>query len=166
MLSGEPAPFCVVADEQLSGRGTNGRSWSSHYGNLLISFAWSLPPSVGTPIDFMRNLSCAVAEALRGYCPDINVKAPNDLHVSGRKICGILCEPIGSPKSARCEWVIGVGLNVNANLNSFPAELRDKVTSLRELVGSPLVLRDVEKSVAEAILDFINQSVYANPVRK
>jgi BirA family biotin operon repressor/biotin-[acetyl-CoA-carboxylase] ligase len=68
---------------------------------------------------------CEAAEQLR---PDLDckVKWPNDVHIEGRKLAGILIE--ARPQDG---WaVIGVGLNLTITNKEFPAELRDTATSI------------------------------------
>ena len=75
---------------------------------------------------------CEVAEALR---PDIScqVKWPNDIHLDGRKLAGILIE--ARPQDG---WaVIGVGLNLTIADDEFPEELRGRATSLLPASANP-----------------------------
>jgi BirA family biotin operon repressor/biotin-[acetyl-CoA-carboxylase] ligase len=54
------------------------------------------------------------------------VKWPNDIHLEGRKLAGILIE--ARPQDG---WaVIGVGLNLTITEDEFPEELRERATSL------------------------------------
>jgi BirA family biotin operon repressor/biotin-[acetyl-CoA-carboxylase] ligase len=55
-----------------------------------------------------------------------DIKWPNDIWVSGRKLSGILLE--GRPQEG---WaVLGVGVNVGTQADEFPDELREIATSL------------------------------------
>jgi BirA family biotin operon repressor/biotin-[acetyl-CoA-carboxylase] ligase len=58
----------------------------------------------------------------------VDLKWPNDLHVSRRKLAGILAE--GAPDGA---IVLGYGINVAAT--AFPPELGDRATSLESELG-------------------------------
>ena len=54
------------------------------------------------------------------------MKWPNDIHVSGRKLAGVLIE--ARPQDG---WaVIGIGLNLSIEESEFPPELRETATSL------------------------------------
>jgi BirA family biotin operon repressor/biotin-[acetyl-CoA-carboxylase] ligase len=76
-------------------------------------------PPEALPLRVALGTSWFLREA--GY-RGIAVKWPNDVLVSGRKICGILCHHVA-------DWfLVGVGLNVNQR--SFPADLRRPATSL------------------------------------
>lgn len=160
LLSGELLPFRIVSAEQSAGRGTNGRQWASQPGNLYISWAYSLPKKAADPKRLMFSLAESVCASLQRYSSDISVKRPNDLHANELKLCGILCEPIGDYRAARCEWVIGLGLNINAEIESFPDELRDSVTCLRALKGKELDFEEVKHLVCAAVEGHIQRCIY------
>ena len=60
-------------------------------------------------------------------CESVQIKWPNDLVLSGKKICGILTETELDGMNIG-HVVVGVGVNVNEK--EFPEELADKATSL------------------------------------
>ena len=62
----------------------------------------------------------------------VDLKWPNDLQVSRRKLGGILAESSGAGDRADTV-VVGYGLNVLAT--AFPPELRDRATSLESELG-------------------------------
>ncbi len=128
----------VCADSQTAGRGRLGRKWESPAGvNLYISMLLRPPLD---PANAPR-LTLVAAIALAAAVEDVaglraSLKWPNDLYLSGRKAAGILSEMAADPDLLR-HVVIGVGLNVNAQIAGFPAELREKATSLRISAGRP-----------------------------
>ena len=121
----------VVADRQTEGRGRMGRSWESAPGvGILMSLI--LRPRI-PPMDVPRvtiTAAVAVSELLKeevGF--EAPIEWPNDIVVSGRKVCGVLTEMVA--EQDRVESVIlGIGLNVNHTENDFSPELRDNATSL------------------------------------
>ncbi len=129
--SGAVRGHTVVADAQLAGRGSQGRSWSSPKGQDLyvsivdrpaMAFA-DLPPltlAVGLGV------SDAV-DALLGRARS-QVKWPNDVWIDRKKCAGILIEASASG-STLDSIVIGIGLNVNRD--AFPEDLERSATSLR-----------------------------------
>jgi BirA family biotin operon repressor/biotin-[acetyl-CoA-carboxylase] ligase len=68
----------------------------------------------------------AAARAAERVCQDLSVglKWPNDLHVEGRKVGGILCEHGHGPV------VAGVGVNVRQRRGDFPEAIGHRATSL------------------------------------
>jgi len=119
----------VVADEQTAGRGRRGHVWFSPPGaGLYVSVV--LAPA-RTPVDPARatlllTLAAGVAIA-EGIASATGLRAelkwPNDLQVSGRKLAGILAEG-----AAGNVVVLGYGINVAPA--AFPPELHDRATSL------------------------------------
>ena len=63
--------------------------------------------------------------------PDLGIRWPNDLECGGRKLGGILPEPVELDDGHRL--LIGVGLNVQTNLDQAPVEVRAMATSLATL---------------------------------
>ncbi len=120
----------VVAETQTAGRGRRGRSWASPgRKNLTFSVVLrpDLPPARAPELTLVA--SVAVCEALRQAGVDARIKWPNDVLASGRKIAGILTELAADPD--RVQWVVlGVGVNVNARAEDFPADVRGEATSI------------------------------------
>jgi BirA family biotin operon repressor/biotin-[acetyl-CoA-carboxylase] ligase len=81
----------------------------------------------------------AVGHALQQLQPGLPVglKWPNDVYVSGRKICGILVE-VSPRRSDRL--VLGIGLNVNNSMQQAPPDVALSAISLRDVAGFPLSL--------------------------
>jgi BirA family biotin operon repressor/biotin-[acetyl-CoA-carboxylase] ligase len=125
--AGAPHGTIVTAGEQTAGRGRQGRSWTTPPDSALAYSAILrplLPRHSILPLAVPLAV-CEVAETLR---PEVacKVKWPNDIHLDGRKLAGILIE--ARPQDG---WaVIGVGLNLTIAEDEFPAELRDRATSL------------------------------------
>ena len=127
---------CVwVADEQTAGRGRGGHEWHSTAGDgLYVSVL--LRPRIAL-LDALW-LSLATGLAVKAAIVTVtklvaDIRWPNDLLLSGRKCGGVLVETsivasqANAPPMLRYA-VIGVGINVNHE--SFPAELGDSATSL------------------------------------
>lgn len=109
----EMDPQALFAEFQTAGRGRRGREWVSPFGaNLYLSLAWSFPqwPRQLTALPLAVGVACARALRDAGL-GNIGLKWPNDLHVDGRKLGGILIEhraEAGGP----CRVIIGIGINV------------------------------------------------------
>lgn len=102
----------VRADYQLKGRGQFDRTWESEKGlNLLTSLL--LKPTLQSDIHDIKNkILHALIDTLKVYQIHARYKAPNDLYVGSKKICGILIET--QLKGDAIQYVIcGIGLNVN-----------------------------------------------------
>ena len=126
----------VLAGEQTEGRGRWGRTWVSPPGSglyLSVILRPRLSPSQITQIPLVA--SVGVAEAIRqatSLRPEI--KWPNDVTVNGKKLAGILSEL--SVQGERTNYVIlGIGINVNTDIQLLPDKVRDAATSLAEETG-------------------------------
>jgi BirA family biotin operon repressor/biotin-[acetyl-CoA-carboxylase] ligase len=120
---GAPHGTLVTAAEQTAGRGRQGRTWSAAAGRALLCSVVVRDPPRLLPLA----AGVAVAETVE-YAGGVRalVKWPNDVHVDGRKVAGILVE--GRPQEA---WaVVGIGLNVALRPDDFPPELRETAASL------------------------------------
>lgn len=119
----------VVADAQTAGKGRRGRGWESPAGeNIYMSML--LRPDCAPDKAPMLTLVMAysVAKVLRevGFL-DVQIKWPNDLVLSGKKICGILTEM--RLKDTEIEYVV-VGVGINVNTSEFPKQIKGFATSL------------------------------------
>ncbi len=119
----------IVANKQTAGKGRRGRTWESPAGTNLY-FSILLRPEIEIEKAPMLTLIMAysAAKVLREeWGVRAGIKWPNDLVLSGKKICGILTE-MALNGNVIGHVVVGTGINVN--VTDFPEELRDKATSL------------------------------------
>jgi BirA family transcriptional regulator, biotin operon repressor / biotin---[acetyl-CoA-carboxylase] ligase len=121
----------VIADSQQKGKGRLGRTWvSPPHVNIYLSVI--LRPAVSIAAAPQINLlaGVAVADTIAQDCGlTPTIKWPNDVLVDGKKVCGILAEMQTTAEALRAV-VLGIGVNLNAPLEAFPPELRDKASSL------------------------------------
>ncbi len=135
-------PVLVGADLQTGGRGRGQNRWWGAEGSLTFSLILK-PAQFHIPQDAWPLMSLIVGltigDGLRSTCPEaiIQLKWPNDVYADQKKICGILIESI----PARPELVIiGIGVNVNNSLADAPGDVRNRATSVIDLVGQPVSL--------------------------
>ena len=124
----------AVTEEQTEGRGRLGRSWHSPPGVSLL-FSILLEPPVETPrlpeLSLVAGQACASSiAAVTGTTPEI--KPPNDVLISGRKVAGILAE------AREGRVVLGIGVNVNVPEEELPTEVDVPATSLLVETGHEL----------------------------
>jgi len=157
--AGAPAGLVVVADAQTQGLGRMGRGWHSPGGrNLYVSLV--LRPGVPTvrvpQIALLVGL--ALRRALAAVCPAVAVtlKWPNDLWVAGRKLAGVLCEMDAEVDRVR-HVIVGVGLNVNAVPDEWPADLVGRATSLRVETGTSWSRPQVLAAFLNALEPLLNE---------
>ncbi len=121
--TGCPAGTVVKADHQVSGRGRHGRVWLEQPGTSLLATVVLRPSfQLATNSGLSRLIADVVAAAIAevsGLSPV--VKEPNDVMISDRKVCGILCQT--SIRGDRLEYLlVGIGLNVNVPVEDLPFE--------------------------------------------
>lgn len=127
----------VVTEQQTAGKGRMNRPWYSPASqNVYMSIV--LRPRVAPfKVPQLALVSgLAVLEALVFTAPDLvfGLKWPNDIFVSERKVCGILCEMDSEIDTTR-HVVVGIGINVNIKPEAFPKEIRPIAASLHGETG-------------------------------
>jgi BirA family biotin operon repressor/biotin-[acetyl-CoA-carboxylase] ligase len=143
------APAVLTAEHQTAGRGRAGRSWQTPPGAALavsILLEPRVPPTALGWVPLLTGL--AVVRALARSDVGARVKWPNDVllpdaaPIDGfgafRKVAGVLAEVVPVAGAGAPRVVVGVGLNVDQQVDELPVPT---ATSLR-LAG-----RDVDRTV-------------------
>lgn len=134
----------IVSEKQTKGRGRFGRKWNSDIGGVYMTIVLK-----GHDLDKVSYLtfaaSISVAKSIIGMCSlDAEVKWPNDVIINNKKVCGILAEIMSNKENFAL-----VGIGVNVNNSKFPAELKDKATSLKIQAGKTFDLQALTKRIAK-----------------
>lgn len=129
----------IIAERQSAGKGRLGREWFSPAGGIWFSIILypQLSPSYISRITLMT--AVAVVKAIK-ICTQIKsqIKWPNDILVNEKKVCGILTEM--SAELDIINWVVvGIGVNVNIKQQEFPEDIRERTTSLKEVLGKKVL---------------------------
>ncbi len=122
--------LCIVARQQTEGRGRHGRVWISPK-DAGLYFSVIMRPKLKTSFLPLITLMSGVAvhDALEdAFDLDCDIKWSNDIHVQGRKICGILAETCETAKGLAV--VVGIGINLKST--NFPSELKEVATSIEQ----------------------------------
>ena len=130
----------LLADEQLSGKGRLGRTWTAPAGSQVIFSVLLLPESLERLGTLPLAAGLAVTDSIEGTV----LKWPNDVHIDGNKLCGILAEagPVGqafkaAPKTELTKVEVGKAEVNKAEVNK--AEVNKAVggaaPSARVVVG-------------------------------
>ena len=131
---GAPEGSVFLAEEQTAGRGRGANSWQSArstgiYCSVILRPV--LPPSDVLILSLAAGLAVQSAIQQLDSHVQIDLKWPNDVLVSGKKVCGILTEM--NAEATRVRYIV-VGIGINVNQATFPKELR--ATSLQLATGS------------------------------
>ena len=129
----------IIAERQSAGKGRLGREWFSPAGGTWLSIILypQLSPSYISRITLMT--AVALVKAIK-ICTQIKsqIKWPNDILVNEKKVCGILTEM--SAELDIINWVVvGIGVNVNIKQQEFPKDIRERTTSLKEVLGKKVL---------------------------
>lgn len=161
------SPFLVLTSRQTSGRGRGKNLWWSPGGSLTFSLAidaegFGLPAELWPKASLTTGLSVclAIESLLAGDESKVALKWPNDVHLQGRKLCGILIE-VGPRSSGML--VIGIGVNVNNSFVEEPCELKSKATSLLDATGRRFNQTDVLTAVLKEIERQLSRLASADP---
>jgi len=145
---GAPEGTAIVAEEQTGGRGRLGRGWLSPAGKG-IWLSLILRPRVAPWQIPQLSLLAAVGvvsaiEESTGL--KVGIKWPNDILSSGKKLCGILTEMRAEVEIIQYV-ILGIGLNVNLDIEDFPEDLRPLSTSLKIELGKEVPRLPLLKSL-------------------
>ena len=131
-LQGVKEGTVVTADIQTKGKGRRGNLWHSPEGGLYCSIILRPKIMLKDTVLFERLVGIAVWETVSHFVPKIpKIKVPNDVLIKGKKVAGILIEAKGR-KDKLIHLVIGIGINCQGNLDSFPSDLKFKVTTISQ----------------------------------
>ena len=152
---GCPEGTVLYADEQTDGKGRSGHVWKSGKDD---SIATSLVLYPTLPNEAIPNITLVAALAVRAAIKrfsglDCKIKWPNDITISGKKVCGILTERLFIEGGN----AVIVGIGVNVKNTHFPEGLEDIATSiLLEVLA--------EKAEMERVLKQDNDADYNSDV--
>jgi len=126
---GAPNGTYVIAERQDAGKGRRGRGFDSPAGQgiwMTLVLKPEIDPNHASMITLVTAL--AVSKAITDMTGrSVGIKWPNDIIMSGKKVCGILTE-----MSAQFDYVnhIVVGIGINVQNKSFPKDIESVATSL------------------------------------
>src|SRR3972149_7092689 len=131
-----PEGTLVVAESQRKGKGRLGRRWESPkevniYTSIILRPR--IAPSSASQITLLAAVATARAiEKATKILPDI--KWPNDLLIRNRKVSGILME-LDSEADMVNFIVLGIGIDINMDINSLPPDVAKVATSIKNETG-------------------------------
>jgi BirA family biotin operon repressor/biotin-[acetyl-CoA-carboxylase] ligase len=128
----------IVAKTQTRGRGRSDSEWFSPPGGAWFSVLLKSPIEAEKShrVVFLGGLCmCTVLEEFCGV--ETTIRWPNDILFGGRKLAGVLGETLRANDTTYS--IVGVGVNTNLGVGEFPDELKNEVTTTREVLG-----RDVD----------------------
>lgn len=150
-VQGAPSGSLCLCECQTAGKGRLGRTWSAPAGQAILMSVLLRPklPPKNAPLITLAT-AMAMAHAVREVTGiDAQIKWPNDLVFSGKKLCGILLEI--SADLDQIEYVV-VGTGLNVLRGAYPPELSDRAAALEEFANPP-VRREIVVHYLKALED-------------
>lgn len=148
--AGRPG-LLVLAGRQTAGRGRLGRVWN-HIADLGVAATLAIDGKAFTPERAALAAGLAAARTVEALLPAaarVGIRWPNDVvEVTaeggpGRKLCGVLIEARDGL------LLVGIGINVGQRESDWPAELRSRAVSLRQLGSAAARIDVIEGLVGE-----------------
>jgi len=147
----------VVTEIQSNGKGQYGRKWISYKGNILLSFFYKLE-KINLSLSSLTRKNCFLVKNVisKYYKKKITIKAPNDLLINKKKICGILQEKL--EKSRNEYLVVGIGLNLIKSpiIQNYPT------TNLYEITNRKINKKLFEKDLKITFEKFLSKYYKTN----
>ena len=145
----------IFCGNQTNGHGRLGRNWQSNNGNVTLSILLKPEILIESVSRLSLMTSVVIYEVVSKYVSNVQIKWPNDILVSNKKISGILLESIISNKIEAL--IVGIGLNVNQK--DFPVDLKTKATSLaiitEETFDVAIIIDDIIKTFDYFYQDYL-----------
>ncbi len=152
-----PDGHTVIANEQFSGRGRQGKSFfSPPEDGLYMSVLFRNPRLVNDGL-FTAKISLAVCYAIDRITGTdgnggVGIKWVNDIYFGSGKLCGILCERL-TDKNGASYVIAGIGVNLYTDRSSMPKDIRGVACSLFDITRTrydkyklcALILEELQK---------------------
>lgn len=126
----------VICEEQTAGKGRLSRVWKSSKGKgiwMSVIIRPDIPP-IKAP-QFTLIAAVAVTRAIEDVANvRAEIKWPNDLLINGKKCTGILTELQADIDRVQA-IILGIGVNVNQDVEDFPEEIQHIATSIKMVSG-------------------------------
>ena len=159
----------VIAHEQLSGRGRQGKSFYSPNDEGLYMSILVKNPAIQNDSLFTAKICLAVCRAIDKLTgtdnnSGVGIKWVNDIYFGKKKLCGILCERFVSA-DGNTYVVAGIGVNIKLVNAAVPKDLRSIVTSLYDITKisydkftlASIICEEFEKVFSEKNEDVISE---------
>lgn len=132
----------ILAEHQSAGRGRCGRDFYSPMGEGLYMSLCFIEHTSLSPVFLSTLCAVAVSEAIEELTGlDAQIKWVNDIYISDKKACGILCE--ATPLSDGFGIILGIG--VNTTTKDFPKFENNTPTTVGNIDRNVLCAKIYEK---------------------
>ncbi len=144
----------VLSEVQLLGKGQRGKKWISSKGNLFLSIFFKINQNLKIKKITKLNIKI-VYEIIKKYSlKKISIKLPNDILISGKKLCGILQETIFYNNKKFLIIGIGVNLQNSPYIQNYPTTYLNKYS--KKKVYKIELANKIKKEFEKQYYKFIN----------
>ena len=153
--NGAPDLSLIVADEQTRGRGRMDRKWFTppHSALAMSLILRPTPIESAHPSRMTGLLALSLTESLLELGLNPQIKWPNDVLLSGRKLAGILVESSWTGDSLDA-LILGMGVNVLKASVPSADELIFPATSIETELGHPVERAELLRNILTRVLDW------------
>ena len=152
----------ISANEQTHGRGRMGRNWVSKrnqglYASYICVMSRNFYDQHGAWLSTVAGIGAL--EALRELSGvQVQLKWPNDLYITDKKLGGILCESIVDEQAELVHVVVGIGINLQSTPNlDAHSDVPYVATSLAQWASKDIVCDDsLTRALIERIAYYLN----------
>lgn len=138
----------IIADEQVAGKGRMDRSWHSPKQQgiwMSIILRPKILPYQAPQITLLA--ATVLAEIMKEKMNIIpGIKWPNDLLIDGKKVAGILTEMQAEHDQIQY-IVLGIGMNVNQSISTFPEDIKQTATSIKNETNQEWSLKEIIQQI-------------------
>lgn len=144
----------IVAKNQTKGLGTHGRKWISKKSES-VTFTIIAQPDCN--IKEIKNLTIDIAKCIVKvffdlYNVKLEIKEPNDIIYSSKKIGGILTE--SKISGDRVKYIF-IGIGLNTNQTKFTNELKEIATSIKNEFNIEVDNSKIIEKISEEVLKML-----------
>lgn len=152
-------PLLFVSNHQSMGRGRLGRTfYSPNDTGLYMSLMLKADKNTQDIVCMTTATAVCVTNAISKLCDvDPKIKWVNDIYISNKKVCGILCEAVTDPDSHKISGII-IGIGINIKTTDFPAELENIAVSLGQAVDKNRLCALITDNIIDMYKDIQSRS--------
>lgn len=151
----------IISEKQTNAKGRSGKPWESPLGGVWLSII--INPYVDQsklPIITLATGLAVERTFERLGITNAEIKWPNDILINDKKVCGVLTEAIAKFNSIE-HVIVGVGIDVNLDVNELPKDLQEGTTSLNletgEEIDENLIIKIFLEEFEKICETFINE---------
>ena len=136
-----------LSEQQIAGKGRNGKKWISPKGkNIYLSLGWKSPLQYSELDGLSLSVGTVLATVLNKHTKNvIKIKWPNDLVISQKKVSGILIETVD------IDGEVGIIIGIGINIHMSKEDGKDIDQSWISLDEVSKIINDRNKIVAELL---------------